>query len=56
MHARWLAFARDGSVGADWPQYDTVHRRTLVIDVRDRVESDPRREIREAWDLWRPYR
>ncbi|MDQ1513793.1 MAG: para-nitrobenzyl esterase [Microbacteriaceae bacterium] len=56
MHGRWLAFARDGSVGADWPRYDTALRRTLIIAERDRVESDPRREIREAWDLWRPYR
>jgi para-nitrobenzyl esterase len=56
MHGRWLTFATTGGVAPDWPRYDTASRRTLVIDEVDRVEEDPRREIRLAWDAWRPYR
>lgn len=55
MHGRWLDFARD-TVGADWPRYDAERRLTLIVDERDRVESDPRGAIRPAWDSWTPYR
>ncbi|WP_375400445.1 carboxylesterase/lipase family protein [uncultured Amnibacterium sp.] len=56
MHGRWLAFARRGVVAEDWPQYDGERRLTLIIDESDRVEADPRGEIRPAWDSWTPYR
>jgi len=48
MRARWLAFARDGSI-PDWPIYTSRKRRTLIIDHEDRVEEDPRAERRRAW-------
>ena len=48
MRARWLAFARDGSI-PDWPTYTSRTRRTLIIDHEDRVEEDPRAERRRAW-------
>ncbi len=50
MHARWLRFAIDGDPGADWPRYEAQARRTLIIDIADRVESDPRAETRRAWE------
>lgn len=48
MRARWLAFAREGSV-PEWPLYTSRARRTLIIDHEDRVEDDPRSERRRAW-------
>ena len=51
---RWLRFACTGTVAAAWPGYDEHERLTLVIDVVDRIESDPRRQRREAWQLFRP--
>jgi len=55
MRARWLGFARHGSVGDDWPVYSTDHRHTLVIDALDRVEADPHRDRREAWSAFVPH-
>ncbi|MHB1171593.1 MAG: carboxylesterase/lipase family protein [Lacisediminihabitans sp.] len=55
MQAHWLRFARDGSVGEDWPRYTARHRRTLIIDVVDRVEEDPRGERRRAWQEFVPH-
>jgi para-nitrobenzyl esterase len=56
MHGRWLRFATTGTVGADWPRYDPGRRETLLIDEQDRVEPDPRADLRRAWEGWRPYR
>ncbi|MEO8527961.1 MAG: carboxylesterase/lipase family protein [Pseudolysinimonas sp.] len=55
MRANWLRFAENGTVDAGWPQYDEEHRRTLIIDAEDRVESDPNRERREAWAQFVPH-
>jgi len=55
MRARWLGFARDGSVGDDWQQYTPDHRATLIIDAEDRLELDPRRSRRIAWDAFIPH-
>ncbi|MET4051227.1 para-nitrobenzyl esterase [Frigoribacterium sp. PvP054] len=52
--SRWLEFVRTGAV-ADWPTYDPHRRRTLIIDVRDRVEHDPRGERRRAWQDFVPH-
>lgn len=50
---RWLAFARGGEPGEEWPDYSAVEREVLVLDGRSdgatRVEADPRSERREAW-------
>ena len=55
MRDRWLAFAHDGTVGDDWEQYSTAHRATLIIDADDRIELDPRRSRRLAWDAFIPH-
>ncbi len=55
MQAHWLSFARTGAPEASWPKYKRRRRRTLVIDVEDRVESDPRSERRRAWQDFEPH-
>jgi para-nitrobenzyl esterase len=49
----WLAFARSGNPNhagiAAWPAYDSERRATMLLDVPCRVEDDPRREERLAW-------
>ncbi|QJU52341.1 carboxylesterase/lipase family protein [Herbiconiux sp. KACC 21604] len=56
MRAHWLAFAHDGTVDERlWPRYTEKKRRTLVIDVTDRIESDPRGSRRRAWQAFRPH-
>jgi para-nitrobenzyl esterase len=54
MRARWLSFARDGSV-PDWPRYTPRKRRTLIMDTVDRIEEDPRSERRLAWEAFVPH-
>jgi para-nitrobenzyl esterase len=56
MQAHWTHFARHGAPEPGWPAYDTEHRRTLVIDEADRVETDPRAERRRAWTGFTDYR
>ncbi|GMA96877.1 hypothetical protein GCM10025881_37010 [Pseudolysinimonas kribbensis] len=55
MRTNWLRFAFSGQVDAGWPRYDAEHRRTLIIDVDDRVEEDPRSELRRAWAGFVPH-
>ncbi|MCU1551021.1 MAG: carboxylesterase [Glaciihabitans sp.] len=52
MQDYWFQFAKDGSVDASWPQYDTVRRANLIFDARDRVEPDSRADRRRAWDAF----
>ena len=54
MRQHWLQFAETGAPTPAWPRYDERARSTLVIDVSDRVESDPRSERRRAWDAFAP--
>lgn len=54
MRARWLSFAHDGALEG-WPQYTPVDRSTLIIDVNERVELDPNRSRREAWQAFTPH-
>ncbi|MEJ3403278.1 carboxylesterase/lipase family protein [Rathayibacter sp. YIM 133350] len=54
MRERWLRFAESGEPGSDWPAYDEGERLTLVIDEADRIESDPHRERRMAWEAFLP--
>ena len=56
MSSAWLAFARTGAAPAWWPRFDGATRRTWVFDAVDRLETDPRPEVRGAWRSWRPYR
>ncbi|MBC2934399.1 carboxylesterase/lipase family protein [Nocardioides sp. zg-1228] len=46
----WLAFARDGRPSAPWPQYTVELRSTLVFDDPSRLEADPERGRRLAWE------
>lgn len=55
MQAHWAEFAASGTPGVAWPRYDERERRTLVFDEVDRVESDPRREKRLAWQQFVPH-
>jgi para-nitrobenzyl esterase len=55
MRANWLRFAFSGEVDAGWPPYEEEHRRTLIIDVDDRVEEDPRSALRRAWAGFVPH-
>lgn len=54
MQRNWVSFARDGQL-TDWPRYTRRRRRTLIIDVVDRIEEDPRRERRIAWQDFVPH-
>jgi para-nitrobenzyl esterase len=49
LQAHWLSFARTGAPLPSWPAYG-ADRSTLVVGAVDRVEADPRRERRLAWE------
>ena len=55
MRARWLGFARDGDAGDDWVTYSSDSRATLIIAEHDRVELDPHRSRRIAWQAFVPH-
>jgi para-nitrobenzyl esterase len=55
MQRWWLDFATTGEPDAAWPPYEETHRRTLIIDAVDRVESDPLGERRAAWGKFVPH-
>ena len=54
MSRAWAAFAHSGNPNHDdlpvWPRYDPELRATMLFDVSCRVEDDPRREERLAWE------
>ena len=54
MAAAWVAFAKTGDPNCAaipaWAPYDTARRETMIFDIDTRLESDPRKEIREFWD------
>ncbi|HTM85078.1 MAG TPA: carboxylesterase/lipase family protein [Mycobacterium sp.] len=47
---RWREFSRTGVPGDGWPVYTETDRAVLVIDRRSRVEFDPHRDRRMAWE------
>jgi para-nitrobenzyl esterase len=50
MQRTWVNFATRG-LDADWPRYDTEHRRTRVIrSTRDDTVADPDGVRRSAWE------
>ncbi|WP_431278585.1 carboxylesterase/lipase family protein [Leifsonia poae] len=53
MREHWLDFAERGDVDA-WPPYTQNARNTLIINDVDRVEEDPNRARRRAWNLFLP--
>ncbi|MDQ0895045.1 carboxylesterase/lipase family protein [Agromyces ramosus] len=54
MRELWLRFAEGALPEEAWPRYDERTRRTLMIDVVDRIEQDPRRQQRRAWNRFLP--
>ncbi|MEX0785828.1 MAG: carboxylesterase/lipase family protein [Dehalococcoidia bacterium] len=54
MSDAWISFARNGDPShaglPDWPAYDAAQRATMLFNVPSRVENDPRREERLAWE------
>ncbi|BCK58609.1 carboxylesterase/lipase family protein [Nocardia wallacei] len=46
----WLSFARTGKPLDSWPEYSVERRSTRIIDHPARVEVDPERAKRLAWD------
>lgn len=59
MSLAWAAFARNGSPDhaelTPWPAYTETERSTMILDNECRVEHDPYREQRRAWEgvrLW----
>lgn len=45
----WLAFARTGTPLPSWPAYTEEQRATMIIDYPQRVEYDPEKAKRLAW-------
>jgi para-nitrobenzyl esterase len=54
MSRSWIAFARTGNPNhedvPEWPPYSTEQRPTMIFDNRCRVENDPYRAERLAWE------
>ncbi len=45
----WLSFARTGKPLPSWPEYTEERRTTMIIDYPARLEDDPDRAKRLAW-------
>jgi para-nitrobenzyl esterase len=50
VQRRWRSFSRTGVPGDDWPVYTHSDRAVMVIDRKTRVEFDPQKDRRLAWD------
>lgn len=53
IHDTYVAFGKYGNpsnIMFDWPEYERVHRRTMHLDMRSRVEDAPMEEERAFWD------
>lgn len=49
MSEAWLAFARTGEPGPNWPAWTPEERATKIFDREIRVENDPAGRQRKAW-------
>ncbi|MBF6330535.1 carboxylesterase/lipase family protein [Nocardia transvalensis] len=50
FQGNWLSFARTGKPLTAWPEYTEQQRNTRIIDHPTRVEIDPERTKRLAWE------
>lgn len=55
VQSNWLHFARTGTALPEWPTYDETARETMIFDARTRVQRDPRRDRRQAWEGYKGY-
>jgi len=55
MQRQWLNVVRHGEPLPSWPRYDENDRATVIFDEVTRVERDPRRDRRLAWEGYRGY-
>ncbi len=50
----WVTFARIGNPNhnglPEWPTYDLKRRATMMLGINSKVEDDPIKDIRKAWD------
>jgi para-nitrobenzyl esterase len=49
MQDAWLAFARTGDPGSDWPRYDLDRRTVRTFDAESGTVEDPGAEARQFW-------
>jgi carboxylesterase type B len=49
MQDAWLAFARTGDPGADWPRYDLDTRAVRSFDAEQTTLEDPGADARQFW-------
>lgn len=50
IQSRWRSFSRTAVPGPDWPAHTRADRAVMVFDRRPRIEFDPHREQRMAWN------
>ena len=50
VQRRWQEFSRTGTPGPGWPPYTSRDRLVMVFDHRPRIEYDPHRARRLAWE------
>lgn len=55
VQSQWLHFATTGAPLDSWPEYSEATRETMIFDLRTRVQRDPRRDRRLAWEGYRGY-
>ena len=55
MQRQWLHVAQHSEPLPSWPIYDEKSRATVIFDEVTRVEYDPRRDRRLAWEGYRGY-
>ena len=49
MQDAWLAFARTGDPGPDWPRYDLDRRTVRTFDAPSSTVDDPGAGARQFW-------
>lgn len=49
MQRHWAHFVRKGAPEANWPQFETESRRTILFNMEDRIVSDPEAPCRAVW-------